>query len=56
MLRDRDVLIWRPAYQAVSHTLTFSISQEELNKTSAPTIQKSFEGEATVLPWTARLR
>jgi hypothetical protein len=45
---DRDVLMWRPAYQAVSHTMTFSTSQDGLNQTAAPTIQKSFEGEANV--------
>jgi Chondroitinase B len=45
---DRDILMWRPAFQAVSHTVTFSTSQDGLNQTSAPTIQKSFEGEENV--------
>ena len=45
---NRDVLMWRPAYQAVLHTVIFSTSEEGLNQASSLTIQKSFEGEANV--------
>ncbi len=45
---DRDVLMWRPAYRAIAHTITFSTTEEGLRQTSAPTTQKTFQGEANV--------
>ena len=45
---DRDILMWRPAYQAVSHTVTFATSEEGLNQASASTVQKTFKGDENV--------
>jgi hypothetical protein len=45
---DRDVLMWRPAYQAISHTVTFSTSEEGLSQASASTVQKTFTGDENV--------
>ena len=41
---DRDTLMWRPAYQAVRHTLYFAPSEEDLAKAEP----KTFEGEENV--------
>jgi len=45
---DRDILMWRPAYQAISHTVTFYTSQEGLDQASASTVQKTFKGDENV--------
>jgi hypothetical protein len=45
---DRDVLMWRPAYGATSHVVTFSPSEKEMNQTWPQTIQKTFQAEETV--------
>ena len=45
---DRDILMWRPAYQAISHTVTFSASEEGLRRASASTVQKTFKGDENV--------
>ena len=47
---DRDVLMWRPAYEAVSHRVVFSTSEAGLNETSAATVQKTFSGDENVFP------
>ena len=41
---DRDTLMWKPAYQAVRHTLYFAPSEEDLAKAEP----KTFEGEENV--------
>lgn len=41
---DRDVLMWRPADQAIRHTLFFAQSEEELAKVES----KTFQGEENV--------
>ena len=45
---NRDALMWRPAYGATAHTVTFSTSEAGLNQTTAPTVQKTFQGEENV--------
>ena len=45
---DRDELMWRPAFGAVSHVVTFATSEDGLNQSAAPTIQKTFQGEENV--------
>ena len=45
---DRDALMWRPAYGATTHTVTFSTSEAGLNETASPTVQKTFQGEENV--------
>lgn len=45
---DRDTLMWRPAYQAVRHTLYFAPSEEDLAKAEP----KTFEGEENVFKLT----
>ena len=40
--------MWRPAYGATAHTVTFSTSEAGLNQTTAPTVQKTFQGEENV--------
>ena len=45
---DRDVLMWRPAYQAVSHTVYFSNSEDEVRQASKQAAQKSYPGEENV--------
>jgi hypothetical protein len=47
---DRDVLMWRPAYEAVSHRVVFSTSESGLNEASATTVQKTFAGEENIFP------
>ena len=47
---NRDVLMWRPAYEAESHRVVFSTSEAGLNGTSAATVQKTFSGEENVFP------
>ena len=41
---DRDVLFWKPAYQAVKHSVYFSNSEKDLGKAGSHT----FEGEMNV--------
>ena len=41
---ERDVLMWKPAYQANCHTLYFARTKEELTKAEPQT----FQGEANV--------
>ena len=45
---DRDVLMWRPAYEATSHVVTLSTSEKGLNQTLPQTIQKTFQAEENV--------
>jgi len=45
---NRDVLMWRPAYGATSHTVTFSTSEAGLDQNTPPTVQKTFQGEENV--------
>jgi len=45
---DRDVLMWRPAYQAVTQKVTFSTSEAGLEQNTQPTVQKTFQGEENV--------
>jgi hypothetical protein len=45
---DRDILMWRPAFKAASHLVTFATSKEGLDQSAAPTLQKSFQGEENV--------
>ena len=45
---NRDVLMWRPAYGATSHTVTFSTSEAGLDQNTPPTMQKIFQGEENV--------
>lgn len=45
---DRDVLMWRPAYKAVKHLVTFAESKEALERPTATTVSKSFENDANV--------
>lgn len=45
---DRDVLMWRPAYEAASHKVTFATSEAGLNQSGPETVQKSFSGEENV--------
>ena len=45
---DRDILMWRHAYKANSHLVTFATTKEGLDQTAAPTLQKSFQGEENV--------
>ena len=47
---NRDVLMWRPAYEAESHRVVFSTSEAGLNGTSAATVHKTFSGEENVFP------
>jgi Right handed beta helix region len=47
---NRDVLMWRPAYEAASHRVVFSTSEVGLDETSATTVQKTFPGEENVFP------
>jgi len=45
---SRDVLMWRPAYQAVSHTVIFSTTREGLEQGLEISIKKNFYGEENV--------
>ena len=47
---ERDILMWRPAYGATAHTVTFSTSEAGLDQNTPSTITKTFQGEANVLP------
>ena len=47
---DRDVLMWRPAFEALSHRVVFSTSDADLKEASAATGQKTFSGEENVFP------
>jgi len=47
---NRDVLMWRPAYEAASHRVVFSTSVAGLNEASAATVQKTCSGEENVFP------
>ena len=45
---NRDVLMWKPAYHAVAHTLYFSNSKEDVQSASKQATQKLFRGEENV--------
>jgi len=45
---DRDVLMWKPAYGATTHKVTFATSREGLDQTKEQTAQKIFNGEDNV--------
>jgi len=45
---DRDVLMWKPAYNATTHKVTFATSRAELDQTKEQTVQKIFNGEDNV--------
>lgn len=47
---DRDALMWKPAYRAVSHTVYFSASEGEVRQASKQAVQKTFQGEENVFP------
>jgi hypothetical protein len=40
--------MWRPAYKAVKHLVTFAESKEALERPTATTVSKSFENDANV--------
>jgi len=44
---DRDVLMWKPAYQAVGHTVFFAASKEDLSKSAKG---RRFDGEENIFP------
>jgi hypothetical protein len=45
---SRDVLMWRPAYQAVSHIVIFSLLKECLDQCSEKTIKRIYFGEDNI--------
>ncbi len=44
---DRDVLMWKPAYQAAGHTVYFATSKADL---AGRSLRKSFRGEENIFP------
>ena len=46
----RDVLMWKPAYRAVAHTLYFSTSKEEVQSAAGKAKQATFKGAENVFP------
>ena len=47
---DRDVLMWKPAYRAVAHTVYFSSSKTDVQNASPKAAQQTFTGESNVFP------
>ena len=47
---DRDVLMWKPAYRAVAHTVYFSTSKTDVQNASPKAAQQTFTGESNVFP------
>ncbi len=47
---ERDVLMWKPAYRAVAHTVYFSTAKDDVQNASKQAGQKTFHGEENVFP------
>ena len=46
----RDVLMWKPAYRAVAHTVYFSTVKDAVQNAAKEAAQKSFHAEENVFP------
>ena len=47
---ERDVLMWKPAYRAMSHTVYFSTVKDDVQNDPKQAVQKTFHGEENVFP------